>query len=204
MTSDVFRFINPYFRCDQPVLHDLYKFQVIPTKEQLKTTKRLVEGHNVQLLSSLLQKNSRKKITKVEFTRICLSFLLQKKLDVLQNRTFKVDMEFKEPDYVINNLIAGYYGNVSIESLQNAFQGCFPVYQETPVTKTEQEIEPEIPEIGEIMEIEAWIAEQPESPAGPSCTKKLKCEKPSMAKETKQALEHLFKDSKARLNESLD
>lgn len=189
MTNDVYRFINPNFRRNHPALHNLYKFEVDPNRLELKNTKRLVEAHSLTLIERLMQKRSRQKLSKLDFAHFCLDLALQKHPAAPRNLLLENEHCFEDPDYVKNEEIAGYFGNVSIEDLKNGFQNYFPIYQE---------IVP-VPEV-EAMDVEIKTDIQAEDysmdTSGPSAPKKPKYEKPSIgSKETYQALAFLHKDS---------
>jgi hypothetical protein len=125
-TQLCYRFVNPNFKQSE-VLDD---FQPKLSAKALKGTKKMVTTHSIQLLTRLIRKKMREnlKISNLELARMRLNFALQKELDMQRNNHFIIESDFEEPDYVKKNEIAGYYGEVQIETLQNAFQSFFPVY----------------------------------------------------------------------------
>jgi hypothetical protein len=124
-------FVNPNFTADQTVPDDFYKQPIDVTKANvLNGTRRLSSVHRIGLFERLLsmQKRSDARISKLEFARLRLKFALQRKLDLKRYELDIIDHNIEEPDYVKNQEIAGYYGNVELSLLKNTFGNFFPVY----------------------------------------------------------------------------
>lgn len=137
----VYRFSNPNFKRGQPAPEDLYKLK---TGHQLngKATKRMLNSHNIKFIQNLLEKHHAPplKMSKLDLAHMKLNFALEKQLEkFVENAEHSV----VDPDYVKSKEIAGYYGDVPLNSLKFAFQNYFPIYN--PDLDEEPEAEPEAP-----------------------------------------------------------
>lgn len=126
--SKNFQFVNANFRPDDPVPEDMYK----QTFTLPKNATQISKSYGLELLERLLQMKRRQAfpVTKLEIAQMRLRFALQKQLDVLRHEPSNVEPYFEKPEYMKNNEIAGYYGNVSLDSLKSCFQNYFPIYLE--------------------------------------------------------------------------
>ncbi|KAG5683988.1 hypothetical protein PVAND_013241 [Polypedilum vanderplanki] len=142
-----FIFINPNFNQDQEVPDDFYKQTFEGVKNNvLNGTRRLSIIHNFGLFEKLLrmEKRSEAKMSRLEFARLRLKFALQKQLDLKRCEIDTIEHNIEEPDYVKNQDIAGYYGNVELSLLKNAFGNYFPIYQSDEATANiQQQLPPE-------------------------------------------------------------
>lgn len=127
-----FIFINPNFAENRPVKDDFYKQAIDITKINfLKGTKRMVPLHYIDLFNRLLRlfKRNEIKITKLEYARLRLRFCLQRSLDLMRYELDIIDHTIEEPEYAVNKEIVGYYGDVPLSVLKQAFGNYFPIYE---------------------------------------------------------------------------
>ena len=192
-----YRFINPNFKPFQDVPEDLYKLKVSIKNVGTKNTKRMLGTHNFQLLQKLLRKKNHPelKITPLQLSRMKLQFALEKQLDILCSKASVIEYDIQSPDYAKNNEIAGYYGDVGIETLKEGFANFFPMYQKTlEETKTHDEVvamdvEQEV--AVECEQVKALDDDQPTKPKRPKITKQMR----DVNKETEMALLNLHLES---------
>lgn len=142
-------FINPNFVEDQEVPDDFYKRPIDITKcNVLKGTKRMTNNHHIGLFQRLLDRASANqlKISKLEYARMRIDYEFQRRDNLIRRQLDVIEHDVNEPQYVKDNEIAGYYGNVSLELLKNSFCNYFPVYQNEAPQREEsndQETPPE-------------------------------------------------------------
>lgn len=134
-TQLCYRFVHPHFNQSNPIPEDLYKHKMTQSIGVFKNTKRMIESSGSHVLQRILYNRSWKEvqqISKLDLAQKKLSFALQKQLDALRGEPADVECHFEVPDYMKENQIAGYYGNVSLEQLTIGFQNYLPVYHEVP------------------------------------------------------------------------
>jgi hypothetical protein len=127
-------FINPNFQEDSDVPDDFYKMPIdIMSFNMLKGTKRMSNNHHIGIFERLLKKKERSEmqLSMLEVSRLRVKFDLQRKLDLKSVEECLIEHELREPEYVKNNEIAGYYGLVKLDDLKLAFRNYFPMYQES-------------------------------------------------------------------------
>lgn len=137
-----YRFWNPHFRARCDIPEDMYKLPM-PKGMSLRGKKRMLDIHTVFFLQRLAPiLNTRLEVSQLDLARFRLHFALQQELDLLRNQS-EEEIEFvhNEPEYTKNNEIAGYYGEVEIDSLREAFGNFFPIYQSLDVTPINQDME---------------------------------------------------------------
>ena len=195
-----YRFFHPNFNVDQAIPENLYNYQ---SKSPLKNTKRILNAG--QLIQNLLNKKPRKEmeISKLKLAHEKLLFALNKQLDVLREEPITIKFDMEMPDYVKNNEIAGYYGDVSLEALTLGFQNYFPIYQEQQEPETEIDLikSEEIQQVEDLLAlynneevISSMIEVKPEvTPTKRAKKRKYSKYETNKAKETTKALLHLQK-----------
>lgn len=98
--------------------------------------------HHIELFDRLIRMNNSKKVTisRLQFARLRLQYVLQRKIDLMKYEQDIIDHNIEEPEYRKNNEIAGYYGDVEIETLKKVFRNYFPIYQnvEEPMEVNQQ------------------------------------------------------------------
>lgn len=126
-------FVHPNFGKDKALSDEFYKQAINMSCKELKGTKRMSPMHHIELFDRLIRMNNSQKvkITRLEFARLKLQYVLQRKIDLMKYEADVVDHNIEEPDYKKNNEIAGYYGDVEIGTLQKVFCNYFPIYQNT-------------------------------------------------------------------------
>ncbi|CAG9801864.1 unnamed protein product [Chironomus riparius] len=124
-------FVHPKFGKNSIIFDDFYKEEIDMNIKELKNTKRMSPIHYIELFDRLIRMNNTKKIkiSRLEFTRLKLQYVLQRKIDLIKYAEDVVDHNIEEPAYTKNNEIAGYYGNVEIDTLKKVFCNYFPIYQ---------------------------------------------------------------------------
>lgn len=134
-----YRFVNPNFIEFGAIPDDLYKIPFNPIFSSLKHKKQVLSTYTVQFLRRLVSIVSKQKMTNLEWAQMKLQFSLQKELETIRDQTIEIEFVFDEPDYSKNNEIAGYYGNVSLDLLCEAFEDYFPIYlkEEVPLAMTD-------------------------------------------------------------------
>ena len=152
-------FVHPKFGKNMELSDDFYKEAIDMSSKELKNTKRMSPMHHIELFDRLIRMNNSKKvkISRLEFTRLKLQYVLQRKIDLMKYEEDVIDHNIEEPAYKKNNEIAGYYGNVEIDTLKKVFRNYFPIYQSsveepmevdqpTVATKVEEQpVDTEIP-----------------------------------------------------------
>lgn len=216
-----FRFWNQHFKayCDLP--DDLYKLEATNIPKAIgRGAKRMLTiqtVHFLQRLASLLSSQDLK-ISKLELAQMKLHFALQQELDFIREQAEEIEFVVDEPEYMKNNEIAGYYGDVQIDPLRNAFGEFFPTYSSTQDDSIDVDMgnEPTIvestrftstpleksffdEEFGMQEEIATEVKHEDIKPSAP---KKPKYSRPMFShKETEEALEFMFRESKAKNEE---
>ncbi len=120
------------------IADDFYKQPIDVIKcNILKGTKRMSNAHYIGLFQRLLDRASAKdfKISRLEYARLRIDYEFQRRDSLLRYEITEVEHDISEPDYVKNNEIAGYYGNVSLEALKTGFCNYFPMYQQAETSK---------------------------------------------------------------------
>jgi hypothetical protein len=133
-------FVNENFAQDRPVADDFYK-QPVGVSAQLIGTRRLRPSHHIGLFKRLLRVDKRHRglnMKSLQFSRLRLKFILQKKLDKKRYEQDIIHHNIDEPDYVKNQDIAGYYGNVEFSALKNGFGNFFPIFEDPTATDEPQ------------------------------------------------------------------
>lgn len=107
----------------------------------LKGTKRMTNVHYVGLFRRLINRACAKelKISRLEYARLRIDYEFQRRDNLLRRQLDIIEHDVNEPEYLKENEIAGYYGNVSLEALKNGFGNYFPIYQNAPPTEVKQE-----------------------------------------------------------------
>jgi hypothetical protein len=142
-TKTFFIFINPNFSSDLPVPDDFYKLPIdITNCHLLKGTKRMTNIHHVRLFKRLLDRaNSRKlQISRLQYARMRINYEFQRAASLKCPQVDVIEHNVDEPQYVKDNEIAGFYGNIELDVLKTAFGGFFPIYQKPPTTPEQPEI----------------------------------------------------------------
>ena len=126
-------FVHPNFGKDKALSDDFYKQAINMSCKELKGTKRMSPMHHIELFDRLIRMNNSQKvkITRLQFARLKLQYVLQRKIDLMKYEADVIDHNIEEPDYKKNNEIAGYYGDVEIGILKKVFCNYFPIYQNT-------------------------------------------------------------------------
>lgn len=126
-------FVHPNFGKDKALSDDFYKQAINMSCKELKGTKRMSPMHHIELFDRLIRMNNSQKvkITRLQFARLKLQYVLQRKIDLMKYEADVIDHNIEEPDYKKNNEIAGYYGDVEIGTLKKVFCNYFPIYQNT-------------------------------------------------------------------------
>lgn len=157
-----FLFINPNFNENEEVPDDFYKRPIDITKcNALKGTKRMTNVHHINLFQRLLSRAcaSEMKISRLEYARMRIDYEFQRRDNLLRHQVDLIEHDVNEPQYLKDNEIAGYYGNVSLEALKIGFCNYFPIYQNEAqcesmnVQETTETIEVMLPEEIKLEEI---------------------------------------------------
>lgn len=157
-----YNFINPNFQ--DPLPDDFYKRPIdITNCHMLKGTKRITNLHYIALFDRLIKRSYAQEIpiSPLQYAKLRIHYEFDRR-NSLRDRTLdEIIHDVEEPEYVKQNEIAGYYGNVSLTALKNGFCNYFPIYQETPQTpqlsaiEEEQEvIQEEVPQQKEAEEMD--------------------------------------------------
>jgi hypothetical protein len=136
-------FINPNFVEDDEVPDDFYKRPIDISKcNMLKGTKRMTNVHHIGIFERLLERASAKelKINRLEYARMRIDYEFQRRDNLLRRQVDMIEHDVNEPQYVKEKEIAGYYGNVPLEALKNAFCNYFPIYQNDVAEEGDQEV----------------------------------------------------------------
>lgn len=200
----IYRFSNPKFNVEKPAT-DLYKHTVTASKGYKRMT---AADAGWRLIQRLLRKQQSLKtglkITSLDLSRMKLVFALQKQLDMMRNEHLRptiVDIKDEDPAYVTNNKIAGYYGNVSLQALEQGFQNYFPIFEED---EPKEDIEVDVETVPSMESLEQQFAavepmdfETLPMPIMKTPKKRQTMKARNLIKETKAALKFLIEEAQA-------
>ncbi|XP_070502186.1 uncharacterized protein [Chironomus tepperi] len=126
-----YSFVHPKFGKNKAISDDFYKQSIDMNCKELKSTKRMSPMHHIELFDRLIRMHNKNKvkISRLEFARLNLQYILQRKIDLLKRELDVIDHNIEEPEYSKNSDIAGYYGDVEIGTLKKVFRNYFPIYQ---------------------------------------------------------------------------
>lgn len=138
-------FVNPNFEKHGEVPNDFYKRPIDITKcNALKGTKRMTNVHYINLFNRIMNRAERKflEVTPYEFARLRIDYEFQRRDSLILRQENVVEHDIDEPQYLKDNEIAGYYGNVPLDALKDGFGNYFPIYQtEPPIDSNEMTFE---------------------------------------------------------------
>lgn len=158
-TKSFYLFINPNFHSDLiEVPDDFYMTPIdITSFHLLKGTKRMTNLHHIGLFQRLLNRSyaSKLKISRLEYAILRIDYEFQRRKSLLNKEEDLIKHDVQEPQYVKDNEIAGYYGNVPLEALKIGFSSYFPIYQEQNTEDEENNDENSVQEKMETNEIDA-------------------------------------------------
>lgn len=151
------RFRHSAFKSDEVPSTELYKRESTSSTEvKSRGSCKPIPISSNQLIESLLRKSWKEmRMTNVEFSRLLTHFHLESRRKTLsgENEINITVCDVEPPEYVDDEKIAGFYGNISTEQLKKAMGKYLPVFGEAEITDLDL--------IEEIIEVEVDETEEP-------------------------------------------